>query len=421
MNRISLLFLISFIFTSTSWGQEKEARLMVEELCSEHFFGRGYVKGGDSLAAIYLASEFEKRGLAKIGNSYFQSFHFDVNTFPGKMEVTRNGEALQAGVDFMIDPNSGSANLKLVPRYISMSELLQANFQELFVRELRGDHAWNSILIDTEKSSGDSLKYAKEFAFALQELMPVIVLVQEKFTFSVSQTQVKFPLVYAKPYALKNGDLITLNIEAKLIKQHEAKNVIAFLPARKKTKKTLFFTAHYDHLGGMGDHTYFPGGNDNASGTAMLFSLADFFKQKRPKYNLVFIAFAGEEVGLLGSKHYVENPLLPLKKIQFLLNLDIMGSGEEGITVVNGSIHPKEFKQLEKINESAHLLKQIKSRGKAANSDHYWFSEKGVPAFFIYTMGENKNYHDVFDRYEALSFTEYTDIIELITAFVAKL
>ena len=150
----------------------------------------------------------------------------------------------------------------------------------------------------------------------------------------------------------------------------------------------------------------------------MLFVLADYFKQNPVDYNLVFIAFAGEEAGLIGSKYYVEHPLFKLKKIKFLLNLDIMGSGEDGVTVVNGSVFKAQFDQLLKINEEQHLLKEIKIRGKAANSDHYWFSENNVPAFFIYTMGENKHYHDVLDTYEALSFNEYLDIVTLISAFV---
>jgi len=71
----------------------------------------------------------------------------------------------------------------------------------------------------------------------------------------------------------------------------------------------------------------------------------------------------------------------------------------------------------EEINREQQLLKVVKSRGPAANSDHYWFTEKGVPAFFIYTMGPNKNYHDIFDTYENLSFSEYDDITKLLVSF----
>jgi aminopeptidase YwaD len=76
---------------------------------------------------------------------------------------------------------------------------------------------------------------------------------------------------------------------------------------------------------------------------------------------------------------------------------------------------------LQELNEAQSLLKVVKKRGPAANSDHYWFTEKGVPAFFIYTMGPNKNYHDVFDFYDNLSFKEYEDITTLLIEFVNHL
>lgn len=167
--------------------------------------------------------------------------------------------------------------------------------------------------------------------------------------------------------------------------------------------------------------TYFPGANDNASGTAMLISMADYFVENTSEYNIVFIAFAGEEAGLVGSEYFVKNKSMNFSKIKFLINLDIMGSGEEGITAVNGRIHESEFNQLKAINDEKQYLSQVKSRGETANSDHYHFHVKGVPSFFIYTMGPNKNYHDVYDTYEELSFSAYDNIVKLIVDFVEGL
>jgi Zn-dependent M28 family amino/carboxypeptidase len=171
----------------------------------------------------------------------------------------------------------------------------------------------------------------------------------------------------------------------------------------------------------MGSETYFPGGNDNASGNAMLIHLAEELIKHPIKYNVLFVAFAGEEIGLLGSKYMSANPIIPLKDIRFMLNLDIMGSGEEGITVVNSTLFPKEFDLLKSINAKKRLLKEIKPRGPAANSDHYHFTEAGVPAFFIYTMGPNKHYHDVEDRYEALSFEAFNSLNQLLLTFIRKI
>jgi hypothetical protein len=214
---------------------------------------------------------------------------------------------------------------------------------------------------------------------------------------------------------LKEKKAVVISASQKTL--NTAVSVIAFLPAKKKSKKTIVYTAHYDHLGRMGTNTYFPGANDNASGTAMLLSMAAYFKKNPVDYNVLFIAFAGEEAGLVGSKHFVENPTFKLKKMSFLLNLDIMGSGEEGVTVVNATLYEKQFALLQEINKEKQLLAQVKSRGPAANSDHYWFIQFNVPAFFIYTMGPNKHYHDIFDTYEELSFVEYQDITTMLVEF----
>lgn len=95
-----------------------------------------------------------------------------------------------------------------------------------------------------------------------------------------------------------------------------------------------------------------------------------------------------------------------------------MGSGEEGITVVNGTVYTDEFDELVAINDEFNYLTKIKKRGPTQNSDHYFFSVEGVPSFFIYTMGPNKHYHDIFDTYDELSFEACEDIIKLLIRFV---
>ena len=395
-----------------------EGRRITQELCSETYFGRGYIKSGDSLAAAFLVKEFKKRGLKSISNSYFQPFTFDVNTFPGKMEVQLGDKILKPGIEFLVDPASGSSNRILKYKYLSRKDYQNPNFWSATLAEMKEDASYNAIVFDCSSISKDTLNELKILSSQLAELFDVVIVTQEKFTFSVENEQHKHGFIYIQSAVFNRNSIIQTNIESKVKKNHIANNVIAKIPAKGLFKKTIVFSAHYDHLGGMGSSTYFPGGNDNASGTSMLFVLADYFKQNPLNYNLVFIAFAGEEAGLIGSNYYVNHPLFKLKKIKFLLNLDIMGSGEDGVTVVNGTVFKNQFDQLLKINQEQQLLKEIKIRGKAANSDHYWFTENNVPAFFIYTMGNNKHYHDVLDTYEALSFNEYLDIVTLISTFV---
>jgi Zn-dependent M28 family amino/carboxypeptidase len=138
-------------------------------------------------------------------------------------------------------------------------------------------------------------------------------------------------------------------------------------------------------------------------------------------FTIGFICFAGEEAGLIGSKYFTENPLLPLKSIRFLTNTDLAGTGEEGITIVNATEFPKEFAYMNEVNDQNKLLVKINARGKAANSDHYFFTEKGVPAFFFYTMGGITAYHDVFDKAATLPLNEHEDLFKLVVKFNDKL
>jgi Iap family predicted aminopeptidase len=309
----------------------------------------------------------------------------------------------------------------LKPKRVPIETILNQEELALEIRRINKDKELNCIALDFSKATGDTLKKIAGLSKEIAKFLPVIEITNQKFTWSVSNERLPNPLILIQDSVYQDGQNLKTDIQTNLWEGYTSRNVIAFLPGTKGAKKTIVFTAHYDHLGRMGELTYFPGANDNASGTAMLLTLAKYFKEHPVNVNILFIAFAGEEAGLLGSEHFVNHPTFQLKKMNFLVNLDIMGSGEEGITVVNATLFADQFKLLQEINTEKGLLTQVKSRGPAQNSDHYWFTEKGVPAFFIYTMGSNKNYHDVFDTYENLTFSEYNDITTLLAEFVLRL
>jgi len=414
------LFFVALLFTSNVYGQIEEVRRITKQLCSPEFHGRGYVNKGDSFAADYLVSEFQKLGVEGYENTFFQNFTLDVNTFPGRMSVNIGGKDLVPGKDFSIDPSSRGGKQTLTPREISGEQTLDLDYLRRVIGEISSERN-GAIVFNYKAAPKDSIPKIQSIIREVATILPVIEVMTTKFTWSVGRNQSNYPYIQIQDSVYKSGAPIEYDIEARLIKNYRSQNVIGYLPAKKKCAKTVMFTAHYDHLGRMGADTYFPGANDNASGSAMLLTMAKYFKETPSDYNIMFVAFGGEEAGLVGSKYFVENPLFKLKKIKFLVNLDIMGSGEEGITVVNGTLFKEQFDLLQTINKEEDLLTKIKIRGPAANSDHYWFTEKGVPAFFIYTMGPNKHYHDIFDEYEALSFNEYEDITKLLIEFLKRI
>jgi Zn-dependent M28 family amino/carboxypeptidase len=168
-------------------------------------------------------------------------------------------------------------------------------------------------------------------------------------------------------------------------------------------------------------HFVFPGANDNASGTAVLLYLARYYALHPARYSVAFMAFSGEEAGLVGSGYYTAHPVFPLKQIRIVVNLDMAGDATRGITVVNAPGVPKEYQLLEQLNSQHRYLPSVAPRGQAKNSDHYSFSEKGVPAFYIYTNGIKPYYHDLRDTAEEVNFEQAEGLLALLKEFVKEL
>ncbi len=378
--RLVFSFFICCIAGTAFSQQASFGKKMVDTLTSPYFWGRGYTNNGMKKAADFLAAAFKNYGLQTLNSkSYQQNFTYPVNTFPGKMEVSVNDKDLVPGEDFIISAES------------------------------RG------------KKAAGKLEVLDSVQFINRKDM-VVFKMENKLTMTVAQEEAPYTLILVDKKAVNgNPENFKVNIENKFVKKFDASNVCAFVKGTAQPDSFIFITAHYDHLGGLGKDTYFPGANDNASGISLLLNLAQYYAKNPQRYSIGFICFAGEEAGILGSKYFTENPLLPLNKIRFLLNTDLAGTGEEGITVVNATEFPKEFALMQQINKENNLLAAVNARGKAANSDHYFFTEKGVPAFFFYTQGGIKAYHDVFDKAATLPLNEHEDLFKLVVKFNERL
>jgi Zn-dependent M28 family amino/carboxypeptidase len=170
----------------------------------------------------------------------------------------------------------------------------------------------------------------------------------------------------------------------------------------------------------MGNVMY-PGGNDNASGTAMVLEMARYFskKENQPALSLMFVLFSGEEAGLMGSKYMAKHFPLDLQKIQLQINVDMVATGSDGITMVNAKQFPDIFQRFVDINAKKHYLKEVTARGESCNSDHCPLYQEGVPSVFIYTRGsEATAYHIPEDSYESLPLTKFEDLFRLIRDYI---
>lgn len=427
--------LLLFAASAEMHAQDKTyARKVIDTLASSAMHGRGYVNNGHLLASEFIANEYRSFGLLAFekSGSYFQEFAFPVNTFPGRVELTCHyadgrKEQGRAGTNYLVRSSSPSikGHYKVV-RLDSSIALYRSKWDAFMLK----DHHKEFVLVDTAgvrdkeelTKMTDFVKYQKN---AKGILLPVKLNHVEgsddcsKLTawdFSMRQSTV--PVIEIDP-SMSAVTEIDVRIQAKFLKSCTSRNVVAYVRGSEQPDSFIVYTAHYDHLGRMGKDVYFPGANDNASGVAMLLNLAKYYSapEHQPKYSIAFIAFGAEEVGLIGSRYFNEHPMFPLARIRFLVNMDILGTGDDGITVVNATLFNPEFQKLRALNDSNHYLPLIKPRGKAAISDHHFFTENGVPCFYIYTLGGIKAYHDTCDRRETLPLTEFDDLFRLLRDF----
>lgn len=421
----SLTFYLLFILNTCISQDLNYAKEVVQKLASQEFKGRGYVGNGDGLAAQYIAREFQTIGLKSFKKSFIQKFTTSVNTFPGVVKLSADSTQLIPGVDFLVDPGS--------PRISGRFETLRVKVSDIFnpdgLRNILPGAQGKFIVLDPfdRKDYGkEELKQIDDFTNFLKYhpdniAAGSILLTKDKLTWSGSITQYSKPTFIVKVDAnFSLPEHVNVQLDNVFINKYKTQNVVGYVEGQQ-TDSLVVFIAHYDHLGMMGNQTIFPGANDNASGIAMLLNLAKYYQVNQPKYSTAFIAFGGEELGLLGSKHFIENPLFDLKKVKFLINFDISGTGDDGIQVVNGSMYRDQFDRLSQINEENGFLPRIKIRGAACNSDHCMFDMKNVPNFFIYTLGGIQAYHDIHDKAETLPLTKFEDYFRLMVEFAAGL
>ncbi|HMY13234.1 MAG TPA: M28 family peptidase [Bacteroidia bacterium] len=408
----SLIFIYVLLCTHLVFAQQDDARKVITELSSEKYFGRGYLKHGDKKAAHFLQKRFSKLGLKPVDDKWFQHFTHPVNRFPKNVSLTTDTKTWIPGKEFLIHHQSPSANGTWPVAWADSAEIISS---------LNND--FDSCYVITRQVFSKLQKEITSLLFKRKKGV-LVILEPHKLTWSVGTSVFNIPVieVYDSLFSRQTKS-ITVHADAEFNAQYNSKNVIGIITGNKIPDSLIVITAHYDHLGGMGNKTFFPGANDNASGVAMLLSLAEYFtkQENRQPYSILFIAFAGEEAGLQGSKYYTEHPLLPLSKIRFLINLDLLGTGDEGIMVVNATEFERDFSILQSINDTAKYVSNVGKRGKAKNSDHYYFSEKGVPAFFIYTLGGVTWYHDVMDKSETLPLTKYNNVFQLLKSFIIAL
>jgi hypothetical protein len=214
----------------------------------------------------------------------------------------------------------------------------------------------------------------------------------------------------------------TVDIERAVKTVH---NVAAYVPG--ETNEYVIIGAHYDHLG-LGEQfslapslagTVHPGADDNASGTAGVLELARYFAAKpKAKRGVLFLNFAGEELGLLGSGYYATHPELPLDKAVTMINLDMIGRVRESKIFVGGAGTGSSLRSaLDRIIPETKLKVDYSDNGGYGSSDHTSFTAKQVPVLFFFS-GLHGDYHkpsDTWDKIDGLASIQVLQLVAQVT------
>ena len=424
------VFLIILPYSALAQDHILQAKTIVDSLSSPYFGGRGYGQNQDSLAASYIANEYASAGLSPILDTYFQEFPLQVPLHDTAPALSINNRAVTLGTEFLPYDASPSASISghnqivevgsgLVLPDHGVNEYLGKNYRGAIV--IVQDEVHDSLRTNPEIPAQFLTRQIRIEIAAQLQARAIIFVTQSPLMYGSGRRPARIPAVIVRQDALDEQiRSVELEINSRIQVPVTTTNVIGYRQGTRYPNQFIVFTGHYDHLGRLGPNHHFPGANDNASGIALMANMASYFQKTPHAYSHLYIAFSGEEQGLLGSKYFVENSPIPLDSIRFLLNFDMVASGSGGLVALGGHEFQEEYQLLETINDSLQLG-PIRRRSNAPNSDHYFFLQNGVRGFFLYTDKGTQPYHHLDDIPETLNWKEYDDTFQLVRHFIEAL
>ena len=150
--------------------------------------------------------------------------------------------------------------------------------------------------------------------------------------------------------------------------------------------------------------------------------MAAHYAKHRPKYDIYFIAFSGEDAYLRGSEWFANNPTVELSRVRYLINLDMIADNNPVQYCEASDEGMRGFTLFEKINSEKHYFQSLHRAPLGGNSDHYPFAQRGVPCIFLMNEGgeAQKYYHTIYDTWQNSIFVTYEPIFRLVTEFVER-
>ena len=481
--RAAVLFLLAFTALDARPPiRAKDYLAHVKHLSSPEMRGRGTGSPELDKAAAYIAGQFLKAGLRPAGgDGYYQSFPVSVGSMLGeanRLSYSVGGDRRELAIDADYIPmsfsGSGTVSAPVVfagygitareygyddyagvdargriavllahePQEYETASVFEGRIytehSQLFSKALNARaHGAAAVIYVSDTANHSSAEKLEAFISTVSPAnpgMPFLHVRSEVVERWFAAAGRDFKQLQSaidregRPQSFAFPD--TLRVEMETDVRHrpqDVKNVVGFLPGQ--TEEYVILGAHYDHLG-LGEQyslapekagTPHPGADDNASGTAGLVSLAHHLARgPKPRRGVLFVAFAGEEIGLLGSSFYVSHPLLPLERARVMINMDMIGRIRESRVMVGGAGAQSPFRPVLERLQRRHALKlDLDDGGVYGSSDHTSFLTRLVPVLFFFS-GLHSDYHRPSDTWEKIEAAGAARLLALIADFIAS-
>lgn len=403
-------------------------------LADDKLEGRRAGTPGEKLAMEYIQSHMEKVGLAPRGvDGYLQPFEINEGRkLDDAAYFSINGSNL-GSADYFALPYSAEKSLEATPAvalqeadmpwFVDLKEVLEENKENPhfdihdYIKkntQKAYDKGATAVLLYNTSDINDNVKFV---ATDRSAALPVPVLYVNKDAAKKYFSDVTAPLT------------IKLNVKFGE-KTRTAHNVIGYID--NGATQTVVLGAHFDHLGygedgnsmvRTGERLIHNGADDNASGTAALLELSRILKSSKAKNNnYLFIAFSGEELGLYGSKYFTEHPTIDLSKVNYMINMDMVGrlSDSTKTLAIGGYGTSPVWSKWINPNEKGRAFEIKLDSSGTGPSDHTSFYRKDIPVLFFFT-GQHKDYHRPSDDAPLINYEGLLNIVNYINRLVTNL
>ncbi len=392
-------------------------------LADDRLEGRRTGSNGEKLAFEYISRHFRKSGLKPFNQNYLQPFPVADGRMidPGSYLLV-NGRSQTLLADYF--PLSATGNGLLPESTLDTTDLFDIGPSML--ENIHNPHFDLKDLLHTRIN------------LSIQTHRPVLFITNSSaltdglgFDEKDKTLPREIPIIYIRPLLAaemrKAGATQAFNIKI-FTKQRQGHNVVGWVD--NKAANTVVLGAHYDHLGYGEDHNSLytgsekmihNGADDNASGTAGLLELARIVKRSGPKnHNYIFVAFSGEELGLFGSKYFIEHSPMETGHISYMINMDMIGrlnDSTQGISIGGYGTSPAWGDLFN------HLPTELKIKFDSSGSgpsDHTSFYRKDIPVLFFFT-GTHKDYHKPSDDADKINYAGEARVIRFIYRILERM